>query len=60
MNGGWVADFNSVIDKKYHISYNRIDFVWTLNAQGIIVFKSEELAEKARDILGDKLEYLFN
>ena len=60
LNDGWVADFNSVIDKKYHISYNRIDFVWTLNAQGIIVFKSEELAEKARDILGDKLEYLFN
>ena len=60
LNDGWVADFNSVIDKKYHISYNRIDFVWTLNAQGIIVFKSEELAEKARSILGDKLKCLFN
>ena len=60
LNDGWVANFNNDKYKKYYISYDKISFFWTLNIQGVIVFKSEKFAEKARDILGDKLEYLFN
>ena len=44
----------------YHLSNARGRNVHCGGDEGCVYFKSKELAEKARDIMGSKLDYLFN
>ena len=44
----------------YHINKERRVTLHMGDDEGAVYFKSKELAEKARDIMGSKLEYLFN
>ncbi len=59
LNDGWVAAFTNA-DEKWCISEKDIIHYVKLRVHGPIYFKSKELAEKARVILGDKVKYLFN
>lgn len=60
LNGDWKPDYNSLLDKKYFITANGVDFFWTLHVQGVVSFKRPELAGKARKILKNNVKYLFN
>ena len=56
LNDGWVADFSNHEDK-WLIKEGGSD--WTMRHNyGAVPFKSKDLAEKARAILGDKVKYL--
>ena len=44
----------------YHLSNTRSVNVHCGDDEGCVYFKSRELVEKAKDILGDKVNYLFN
>ena len=58
LNDGWVADFS---DYEYKWFIKDDTSVWTMmHDYGIVLFKTKEVAEKARVILGDKVKYLFN
>ena len=58
LNDGWVADFNDVNQYKY--SLREVGGGLAIFNLGIAYFKSKELVEKARDILGDKVKFLFS
>ena len=47
-------------DTSYHISEEFSVNVHCGSDEGCVYFKSNELAQRARNILGDKVEYLFN
>ena len=60
LNDGWVADFSGFNNP---VKYYLISSGWTasfnIDIPGVVYFKSENLAKKAREILGDKVKYLF-
>ena len=58
LNNGWVADFSDN-KEKWLIKERTSDWVMRHN-YGAVPFKTRELSEKARNILGDKVKYLFN
>ena len=65
LNGGWVADFSDNKEKwliKERTSNCTMGTSgWTERDNcGAVPFKTMELSEKARAILGDKVKYLFN
>ena len=60
LNDGWVADFTNNDDKWSIVVTDIIINYKKLQIQGLVYFKLEELANKARDILGDKVKYIFN
>ena len=58
LNDGWVADFSKGGTKWF---IKEVDSDWTiLHNYGAVYFKSKELSEKARAILGNNVKYLFN
>ena len=62
LNGKWVPDFDNA-SIAYELYYSYEDEVWTtshtyIKGAGTIYFKSTKLAEKAREIMGDDMEYL--
>ena len=60
LNDGWVADFNDDNQIKHHLQEDGdTALAYAINRQGVVYFKTLELAVKARDILGDKVKYLF-
>ena len=61
LNDGWVADLNDGNQIKHHLQNDGYTtLAYAVNRQGVVYFKTLELAEKARDIMGSKIEYLFN
>lgn len=58
LNEGWQPDWNNYIEKKYTIYIEKntkvsIDVNYCIN-RGIVYFKTEKLAQKAIDILGEE------
>lgn len=60
LNDGWSVDFDSYEQSKYYIGRHSVFRGINMPIQGVVYFKTLELAEKARDILGSKIKYLFN
>jgi len=62
LNQGWVADWNNKEQLKYFIGFMNnsyiINYNYTLNT-GFLYFKSSMIAQKAIEIMGDKLDYIF-
>ena len=58
LNDGWIADFNDVNQCKH--SLREVGSGLAIFNLGIVYFKSKELAEKARAILGDNVKFLFS
>jgi hypothetical protein len=61
LNGEWVPDWDDGKEKKWYIYYNNTNFYIDANNnfnQLKIYFKSEELAQKALELMGDDMEYL--
>lgn len=58
LNDGWVPDWNNSVEQKYYIYINilnNIDINYALNKrESIVYFRTEELARKAIEILGEK------
>jgi hypothetical protein len=62
LNGDWKASFSYPRNQKYYIIIDgegntRASYTFG-GVCGIVYFKSEELAQKAIDIMGDKLDYI--
>ena len=61
LNNGWVADFNDGNQIKHHLQEDGdTALAYAINRQGVVYFKTLELAEKARAILGDNVKFLFS
>ena len=60
LNDGWVADFTNHNEKKWFITKETVDFCYHIKIQSVVYFKLRNSAQKARDILGDKINHLFN
>lgn len=56
LNGDWQPNWNNRFEYKYYITITSneiiVDYLFTVNSD-IVYFKSEELAKKAIDILGE-------
>ena len=59
LNDGWEPDFTNY-DEKWCVAIKDIVHYVNLQIHGIVYFKESKLAQKAKDILGDKVNYLFN
>ena len=60
LNDGWVADFSGVNNPvKYYLTSSGWNTSFNIDIPGMVYFKSEKLVQKAREILGDKVKYLF-
>ena len=57
LNDGWEPDFTNY-DEKWCISIKDIVHYVNLQIHGLVYFKESELAQKAKDILGEKIEYI--
>ena len=60
LNDGWVANFTNHNEKKWFITKETVDFCYHIKIQSVVYFKLRDSAQKARDILGDKVNYLLN
>ncbi len=59
LNDGWIADFNDGNQYKYSLREVGGECLVIFNL-GTVYFKTRELAEKARVILGDNVKFLFS
>ena len=62
LNDGWVADSCNQQQDKYYFNYHYKKYTRercvVYIPQGAVLFKSIKLIEKAKDILGEKIEYI--
>lgn len=58
LNNGWMPDWSNSKENKYLIfinTLNRIDIDWSMSNRSIVYFKTEKLARKAIEILGEDI-----
>jgi hypothetical protein len=62
LNQDWIADWSTPNQTKYCIKKQYDNYstdVWTTWQYGVTVFKSKQIAQKAIEIMSDKLDYIF-